>query len=66
MFNPADEEQWQVIERTIDVSDYYCVIVAQRYRSIMNDGISYTEKEYNYATSVGVPILRFLLHDEAN
>jgi hypothetical protein len=38
-FNPADEEQWQIITRTIDSCDYYCVIVAQRYGSMM-EGIS--------------------------
>ena len=64
MFNPADEEQWQTIIRTIHVCDYYCVIVAQRYGST-NDGMSYTEKEYEYAQATGVPILRFILNDDA-
>jgi hypothetical protein len=65
MLNPADEEQWQLIMRTIDSCDYYCVIVAQRYGSTL-DGISYTEREYDFAMTVGVPALRFLLDDNAS
>ena len=64
MFNAADEEQWQVITRTIDQCDYYVVIVAHRYGS-MADGISYTEKEYDYATEKGVPVLGFVIGDQA-
>lgn len=64
MFNPADEEQWHAITRTIHSSDYYCIIVAQRYGSML-EGISYTEREYDYAVSIGIPILRFILDDKA-
>jgi hypothetical protein len=39
MFSAADEQQWQIISRHIDESDYYAVIVAHRYGS-MTDGIS--------------------------
>jgi hypothetical protein len=60
MFSAADEEQWQIITRQIDESDYYVIIVANRYGSMV-DGISYTEKEYDYAISKGVPTLGFVL-----
>jgi Domain of unknown function (DUF4062) len=65
MFNAADEEQWAVITRTIDQCDYYVVIVAHRYGSAMPEGLSYTEKEYDYALAQGVPILGFIIQEDA-
>src|SRR4051794_10453066 len=65
MFNAADEEQWLIIRRTIDLSDYYCVIVARRYGSRDKDGTGFTEKEFNYAASKAIPILGFILSEGA-
>ena len=65
MFNAADEEQWAVITRTIDQCDYYVVIVAHRYGSTTPEGISFTEKEYDYAIEQGVPVLGFIIAEEA-
>ena len=64
MFSAADEEQWKIITRQIDQCDYYVVIVAQRYGSVV-DGISYTEKEYDYAVSKDIPVLGFVIEDDA-
>ena len=64
MFSAADEEQWTIITRQIDECDYYVVIVAQRYGSVV-DGISYTEKEYDYAISKNIPVLGFIIEDDA-
>ncbi len=64
MFSAADEEQWKQITRHIDESDYYVVIVANRYGSTVN-GVSYTEKEYNYAVQQGIPSIAFLLDGAA-
>ena len=63
MFNAADEEQWKVISRRIDESDYYVLLVVHRYGSQVADGTSYTEKEYDYALSKGIPILGFIIDD---
>ena len=63
MFSAADDEQWKIITRQIDESDYYVVIVAHRYGSIADDGRSYTEKEYDYAVSKGIPVLGFVIAD---
>lgn len=68
LFGAASEEQWQIISETIDSSDYYVLIIAQRYGSIIPEGfsdagISYTEKEFRYAKEKGIPILAFLLDD---
>ena len=67
IFGAADEEQWEIIKDTIDSSDYYVLLVAHRYGSIIESGpdagISYTEKEYRYAKEKGIPILAFLIDD---
>jgi hypothetical protein len=61
MFPAADAAQWDLIERSIEDSDYFVVIVAQRYGSIDDaEGISYTEKEWTHASRTGKPILAFL------
>ena len=64
MFSAADEDQWEIIKRTIDDTDYYVVIVAHRYGSVV-DGISFTEKEYDYAVSQGIPVLGFVIKESA-
>ena len=64
MFSAADEEQWKIIARQIDQSDYYVVIVAHRYGSWDGD-VSYTEKEYDYAIQQGVPVIGFVIEDSA-
>ncbi len=63
MFPATDEEQFNFIKRIIDNSDYYVVIVAGRYGSIAPDGLSYTEKEYDYAVSKGIRVLAFVRND---
>ena len=67
MFNAANQTQWELIKRRIEESDYYIVIVAQRYGSIIKEenGISYTEKEYDYANSLGIPTYGFVLAEDA-
>lgn len=64
MFSAADEQQWEIIKKQIDQSDYYVVIVAHRYGS-MDGEISYTEKEYEYAANQKIPILGFVIDSEA-
>lgn len=67
MFSAADEEQWNIIKETIDSSDYYIVIIAHRYGSVIekgvDKGISYTQKEFNYARSKGIPVLAFIMDE---
>ena len=68
MFSAADEEQWRIITRQIDQSDYYVVIVAHRYGAIVKQlgGISDTEREYDYAVSQKIPVLGFIIDDKAS
>ncbi len=60
LFPAADEEQWEFIKRVIDDCDYYILIIGGRYGSLTPEGISYTEKEYDYAISVGLNVLAFV------
>jgi site-specific recombinase XerD len=60
MFSAGNDNQWTVIKRTIDISDYYVLIIGHRYGSTTDDGTSYTEKEYEYALEKGIPILAFI------
>ncbi|MEZ8049283.1 MULTISPECIES: DUF4062 domain-containing protein [Vibrio] len=66
MFSAADEDQWKLIARQIEQSDYYVILVAHRYGSETKMGISYTEKEYDFACSLGVPTLGFIISDDAS
>ncbi|MBD8483983.1 DUF4062 domain-containing protein [Pseudomonas coleopterorum] len=63
LFPAMDEEQWEFIKRVIDDCDYYLLIIGGRYGSIAAEGISYTEKEYDYAVSKGLKIIA-LLHGD--
>ncbi|WP_281558382.1 DUF4062 domain-containing protein [Thalassomonas sp. RHCl1] len=65
LFPAADEEQWEFIKRVIDDCDYYLLIIGGRYGSKAEDGLSYTEKEFDYAVSKGIKVIA-LLHQEPN
>jgi hypothetical protein len=63
LFGSADEETWEFIKRQIADCDYYVAIIADRYGSVAADGVSYTEKEYDYAREIGKPVLAFVHGD---
>lgn len=60
LFPAADEEQWAFIKSIIDDCDYYILIIGGRYGSLSAEGISYTEKEYDYAISMNLKVLAFV------
>ena len=60
MFPSTDTKQLDYIKNVIDNSDYYILILAGRYGTLAKDGVSYTEKEYNYAKKKGIPVLAFI------
>ncbi len=66
MFSAADEEQWNIIKKQIDQSDYYIVVAAHCYGTCDSTGLSYTEKEYDYALSKGIPTLGFILDESVS
>jgi hypothetical protein len=60
LFPAANDDQWTLIKKVIDDSDYYLLIIGGRYGSLGPDGVSYTEMEYRYAMDKGKPIISFL------
>src|SRR5260221_7166188 len=62
MFSADNNAQWETIKTTIDNSDFYVLIIGHRYGSVTKEGISFTEKEHDYAKEIGVPILTFIRH----
>lgn len=63
LFPAIDEEQWEFIKKVIDDCDYYLLIIGGRYGSIAEDGLSYTEKEFDYAVKKGLKIT-VLVHED--
>lgn len=62
MFSAADDDQWKIIKEAIDSSDFYILIIGNRYGSIEDTtGISYTEKEFDYAVEKKIPVLAFIV-----
>jgi len=59
LFPAASVEQWKLIKRVIEECDYYLVIIAGRYGSVDQSGVGYTEREFDYAVSIGKPVIGF-------
>lgn len=60
----AGASQWQTITKWIDESDIYVLILGGRYGSINeHEGKSYTQLEYEYALSKGIPVFAIVLKD---
>ena len=58
-FPAVDSEQFDFIKTIIDGCDFYVLILAGRYGTVGEKGLSYTEMEFDYAVHVGVPVLVF-------
>lgn len=63
LFPASDIDQFDYIKKVIDECDYYLLIIGGRYGSIDSSGLSYTEREYDYAVSIGKFVLAFI-HDD--
>lgn len=59
-FPSANDAPWDVIARIVEDSDYYVLIVGGRYGSVDENGISFTEREYDLAVQKRIPVLAFL------
>lgn len=61
-FHGVPVSQWEYIMKMLDSSDYCILILAGKYGSFAepSEGISYTEKEFDYAIAKGVPVIRLL------
>ena len=60
LFPAADQQQLEFIYKIIDDCDYYILIVGNRYGSLNDEGISYTQKEYEYAIRKNIPVIAFI------
>lgn len=66
LFTAGDKSQMQTIQRWIDESDVYMLILGGRYGSIEpTSGKSYTELEFDYAVSRGKPLFSVVIDKEA-
>lgn len=66
LFAAGDESQMSVIERWIDESDIYLLILGGRYGSIdLKTGKSYTELEYDYAVSKSKSLFSVVISQNA-
>lgn len=60
----AGKSQMKTIQKWIDDSDVYMLILGGRYGSIEEEsGLSYTELEYKYALSRNMPVFAIVLND---
>ncbi|MHA6722855.1 DUF4062 domain-containing protein [Sphingomonas sp. RS2018] len=59
LFPAADTEQLAYIKKVIDECDYYVLIMGGRYGSLDEEGVSFTEREYDYAVHTGKTVLAF-------
>ena len=63
-FVATNDEQFEIIKKVIDLCDYYVLIIGGRYGNInKTTGLSYTEMEYDYAVSQGIPVLVFAIDE---
>lgn len=63
LFPAGNDDQWTLIKGVIEQSDYYLVILGGRYGSMTEEGISFTEMEYDYAVELGIPVMGFVIAD---
>lgn len=60
----AGKSQMKTIQKWIDESDVYMLILGGRYGSIEEEsGLSYTELEYKYAISKNMPVFAIVLNE---
>jgi hypothetical protein len=65
-FSASNDRGWGIIQKTIDDSDIYVLLIAGRYGSMDEDTQkSWTEKEYDYAKEKNIPVLAFIREDNS-
>ena len=60
LFPASDDTAWQLICDVIDGSDYYVLVIGGRYGSLDEEGLGYTEREYEYARETRKPVIALL------
>ena len=56
----SDLTVWAAIERALRDCDFYIVVVGGRYGEVDEQGVSYTEREYELARKLNIPVLSFI------
>lgn len=62
-FPASYEQQWDYIEPLIDSSDIFICLIGGKYGSCDNTGLSFTQREFEHATKMGIPTLVFFHED---
>jgi Domain of unknown function (DUF4062) len=65
LFATSEKSQWEYIVQRIIDCDYYVLIIGHKYGSTDSEGISFTEKEYNFAIENSIPIMAFVIDQSA-
>ena len=60
LFGAVDKEQMSYIKRFIDDSDCFVLLLGGRYGSTDDEGISYTEREYDHAVQQGKKVIALI------
>lgn len=60
LFPASSNDVYSTIQKVIDDTDYYVLILGGCFGSYYGMGVSYTEMEYYYALQKGIPVLPFL------
>jgi hypothetical protein len=65
LFIPSDKTQWEIIKEWVRDSDLLLLILGGRYGSVEPEsGKSYTQLEYEFALSSGIPVFTIILNDQ--
>jgi hypothetical protein len=62
-FDDEDPQEWEIIKKSIEDSDYMLVVLAKKYHSPGDTG-SRVEKEYALAQKRGMPVLGLIIGDK--
>ena len=62
-FPATSEEQVEFLHHIIDECDFYLLVVGGAYGSLHNSGVSFTEREFDYAVAKKKPVIAFLRKD---
>ena len=62
-FPASNMSQMEYIKMMLNDCDYYLLILAGKYGTLDSDGVGFTEKEYDYAVSNGIPVMSILIND---
>ena len=60
LFPAMDDDQLAFIKGVIDDCDYYVILIGGRYGSVNEQGVSYTEAEYDYAVAKVLKVVALL------